>query len=84
MMRDPWQRVEVQLFIDGKLMGTQVAHHSRPDVSAAGWAKDEWHGYNFVVPGLATGTHEAQSLRAASKSQRRALHVAVVGRSDQV
>ena len=54
------QRVEVQLFIDGKLVGTQVAQHSRPDVSAAGWAKDEWHGYNFVVTGLSAGTHEAR------------------------
>ena len=57
---DPWRRVEVQLFIDGKLMATQVAHDSRPDVVAAGWAKDEWHGYNFVVSGLAPGAHEAR------------------------
>ena len=57
---DPWRRVEVQLFIDGKLLGTQVAHHSRPDVVAAGWSKDEWHGYNFVVSGLSAGTHEAR------------------------
>lgn len=57
---NPWQRVEVQLFIDGKLVGTQVAHLSRPDVSAAGWSKDEWHGYSFVVPGLSAGTHEAR------------------------
>jgi len=57
---DPWQRVEVQLFIDGKLMGTQVAQLSRPDVVAAGWSKDEWHGYSFEVTGLATGPHEAR------------------------
>ena len=57
---DPWRRVEVQLFIDGKLISTQVAHHSRPDVPAAGWSKDEWHGYNFLVQGLPTGTHEAR------------------------
>jgi|SRR5215213_2434566 len=56
---DPWRRVEVQLFIDGKLAGTQVAQLSRPDVVAAGWGKDEWHGYSFVVNGLITGTHEA-------------------------
>jgi hypothetical protein len=56
---DPWERVEVQLFIDGKLSGTQLANLSRPDVTAAGWSKDEWHGYNFAVPGLAAGTHEA-------------------------
>ena len=57
---EPWQRVEVQLFIDGKLHGSQVAELSRPDVSAAGWAKDEWHGYNFAVPELAPGEHEAR------------------------
>ena len=57
---DPWRRVEVQLFIDGKLVGTQPAQLSRPDVAAAGWAKDEWHGYNFVVNGLTAGTHEAR------------------------
>jgi hypothetical protein len=57
---EPWQRVEVQLFIDGKLYGSQVAQLSRPDVSAAGWAKDEWHGYNFEVRDLEPGNHEAR------------------------
>ncbi len=57
---DPWRRVEVQLFVDGKLVGTQVAQQSRPDVAAAGWSKDEWHGYNFVVTGLTAGAHEAR------------------------
>lgn len=57
---DPWRRVEVQLFVDGKLVGTQVAQQSRPDVMAAGWSKDEWHGYNFVVTGLTAGAHEAR------------------------
>ena len=57
---DPWRRVEVQLFIDGKLIGTQVAQLSRPDVVVAGWAKDEWHGYSFVVMDLPAGSHEAR------------------------
>jgi hypothetical protein len=57
---DPWRRVEVQLFVDGKLVGTQVAYLSRPDVVAAGWARDEWHGYSFVVPRLSSGVHEAR------------------------
>jgi hypothetical protein len=56
----PWDRVEVQLFIDGKLYGSQVAQLSRPDVAAAGWAKDEWHGYNFPLPMLDAGNHEAR------------------------
>jgi len=57
---DPWRRVEVQLFVDGKFVGTTVAQLSRPDVMAAGWAKDEWHGYEFVVTGLTEGMHEAK------------------------
>ena len=57
---DPWRRVEVQLFIDGKFVGTQVAQLSRPDVVGAGWGKDEWHGYSFVVNGLGEGMHEAK------------------------
>jgi len=56
----PWDRVEVQLFIDGKLYGSQVAQLSRPDVAAAGWARDEWHGYNFPLAVLAPGNHEAR------------------------
>ena len=57
---DPWRRVEVQLFIDGKLAGMQVAQLSRPDVHDAGWSKDEWHGYSFVLNDLAAGAHEAR------------------------
>ena len=56
---DPWQRVEVQLFVDGKFAGTQLAQLSRPDVAAAGWSKDEWHGYRFVL-NLGAGGHEAR------------------------
>lgn len=57
---DAWRRLEVQLFVDGKLFGTQVAQLSRPDVVTAKWGKDEWHGYNFVVNGLTAGRHEAR------------------------
>ncbi len=55
-----WERVEVQLFVDGKLQGSQVANLSRPDVAAAGWARDEWHGYSFQLPALPAGKHEAR------------------------
>ena len=57
---DPSQRVEVQLFIDGRFRNKQVATYSRPDIMAAGWAKDEWHGYVFVSPKLDAGIHEAR------------------------
>ena len=56
----PSQRLDVQLFVDGKLSAVQTANLSRPDVVAAGWAKDEWHGYNFALPSLTAGNHEAR------------------------
>lgn len=56
----PWDRVEVQLFIDGVFVATTLAHQARPDVAAAGWARDEWHGFEFEIPTLAVGTHEAR------------------------
>lgn len=57
---EPWARVEVQLFVDGRFTATTVANLSRPDVPAAGWAKDEWHGYVFSLPRLESGSHEAR------------------------
>ena len=56
----PWERVEVQLFVDGKFVSSAIADQPRPDVSAAGWAKDQWHGYNFRLPPLSLRTHEAR------------------------
>jgi hypothetical protein len=72
---DPWQRVEVQLFIDGKFVGTQVAQLSRPDVAAAGWAKDEWHGYSFVVNGFGGGMHEARVYALHRSGERYSLRM---------
>ncbi len=72
---DPWRRVEVQLFVDGKLVGTQVAQLSRPDVVAAGWAKDEWHGYSFVVSGLSVGMHEARVYALHKSGERYTLRM---------
>ncbi len=74
---DAWERVEVQIFLDGRLTATQIANISRPDVSAAGWAKDEWHGYNFVLPALPAGEHEARvyALRASGGATRYTLQL---------
>jgi hypothetical protein len=73
----PWDRVEVQLFIDGKFFDTAAANLSRPDVSAAGWASDEWHGYSFVINSLNTGRHEARvyALRNSGNASRKSLQL---------
>lgn len=52
--------VEVQLYIDGAFAAAAVADLPRPDVSAAGEARDERCGYSFALPSLAAGEHEAR------------------------
>jgi hypothetical protein len=73
----PWERVEVQLFVDGKFFDTALANRSRPDVPAAGWALDEWHGYTFVVKSLNAGPHEARvyALRNSGNATRKSLQL---------
>ena len=56
----PWQRVEVQLFVDDKFVAARLADLSRPDVRDAGWAQDEWHGYNFPLDHFEPGLHFAK------------------------
>jgi hypothetical protein len=73
----PWDRVQVQLFIDGQFIAAGTANLSRPDVVAAGWAKDGWHGYLFPVAHLAEGPHEARVyvLHASGKGVRQSLQL---------
>jgi hypothetical protein len=56
----PWDRVRVQLFIDGRFWKQEVATHNRPDVFAAGWGNDPYHGYGFTTPKLPPGIHDAR------------------------
>lgn len=55
----PWERVELQLFIDDQFVTTGLANRSRPDVLAAGWSRDEWNGYRFELPSIKAGEHVA-------------------------
>ena len=73
----PWERVEVQLFVDGRFTATTVANLSRPDVPAAAWAKDEWHGYVFSLPRLESGAHEARvyALHGSGNGARKSLQL---------
>ena len=45
----PWERVEVQLFVDNKFVGAQTASLSRPDVLGAGWANRRMARLQFSV-----------------------------------
>jgi len=73
----PSDRVEVELFIDGKSAGRAVANESRPDVFAAGWSKDQWHGYTFRLPSLAPRYHEARvyALHDSGSGARKSLQL---------
>ena len=55
----PYERVEVQLYIDNSFVASRQANLSRPDVLAEGRALDEWCGFSFETPTLAAGHHEA-------------------------
>jgi hypothetical protein len=74
---NPWERVEIQLFIDGEFVASQRASLSRPDVLAAGWSRDEWHGFEFEVPSLAPGQHQAQvyAVHVTANGNRRTLQL---------
>ena len=73
----PYQRVPVQLFINGQFVAATVADLSRPDVSAAGWADDAWHGYTFTLPSLPQGRHEARiyALHDSGNGKRKSLQL---------
>ena len=75
--QSPWDRVEVQLFIDGQFIQSGTANLSRPDVAQAGWAKDEWHGYVFPLSKLDAGNHEARvyAMHESSADTRRTLQL---------
>jgi hypothetical protein len=73
----PWDRVKLQLFIDGNFVADGLANLSRPDVVTAGWSKDEWHGYAFPAPRLSVGIHEAHvyAVHASGNGSRQTLQL---------
>ena len=73
----PWERVEIQLFVDGRFIAAGIANQSRPDVSAAGWAKDPWHGYVFTLTSVPAGIHEARvyALHESGGGMRKSLQL---------
>ncbi len=61
----PEKSLEVQLFIDGKFIASQLASQQRADLVAAGATSRPHHGFTFSLPPLPPnggngGKHEAQ------------------------
>ena len=50
--RAPEDRLEVQLFMDGKFVADKVADELRDDLVSAGAAVNSRHGFSFIVPEL--------------------------------
>ena len=71
----PGERVQVQLYVDGRFVAHQLATLPRPDVLAAGRSTDEHCGYLFPLPPLPAGEHEARvyALHAPASSDYRTL-----------
>ncbi len=73
----PGERVEVQLYIDGRFADSRAADSPRPDLVAAGVAEDERHSFFFYTPPLEPGEHEARvyAVHRGREGNRRALHL---------
>lgn len=73
----PDARVEVQLYIDGRFVESREADRPRPDLVAAGVARDERHSFFFYTPPLQPGAHEARvyAVHRSREGNRRALHL---------
>ena len=74
---EPETHVEVQLYIDGRFVGNRLADVPRPDVLAAGRARDERHGFVFDTPPLSAGQHEARvyAVHQSGSEERRTLQL---------
>jgi len=73
---DPGRRVEVHLYLDGRLAAAAAADAPRPDVLARGLAADERHGFVFLLdPPPPPGEHEARvyAVHASNEGRRRTL-----------
>ena len=73
-------RVEVQLYIDGNFVADTLANKFRPDVHAAQRAQDDWHGFVFNTPRLATGEHEARVYAVHASGAGARLTLQLIGR----
>jgi hypothetical protein len=76
----PSERVEVQLYVDGRFVAGRTADQPRPDVAAAGHARDERCGYSFKLPPLAPGPHEARVYAAHAVGAGSYLTLQLTGR----
>ncbi|MFN2453083.1 MAG: hypothetical protein ABR577_02565 [Pyrinomonadaceae bacterium] len=56
----PFARVETQLYVDDRFIAASPASLSRPGLTTAGLARDEWHGFNFDLSSLNAGSHIAR------------------------
>jgi hypothetical protein len=56
----PDEYVEVEVYVDGRYSGRDLAAGPRPDIVAAGWSKNPYHGYAVWMSKLPPGKHEVR------------------------
>lgn len=77
----PDARVEVQLYIDGRVAASARADRERRDVYEAGRAADERHGFSFDTPAaLRPGEHEARVYAAHESDEGARRTLQLIGR----
>jgi hypothetical protein len=72
--------VPVQLFIDGQFAGATESVRPRPDIVAAGLARESTHGFSFAVPPLEKGWHEAIVYAVFVRSDKGTVTLSPVGK----
>ena len=72
---EPERRVEVQLYLDGRLAASAEASEPRPDVAASGLAPGAGYGFVFPLGPQAPGEHEARvyAVHVSGGGRRRTL-----------
>ena len=77
---DPSSRVEVHLYIDGHFIANTRTGRSRPDVVAAKRVKEAQSGFEFRLPPLDPGEHEARVYVVHRSADNARLTLQLLGR----
>ncbi|MFN0110619.1 MAG: hypothetical protein ACKVZH_17315 [Blastocatellia bacterium] len=86
--RTPTMALEVQLFVDGRFVASQLADRNREDLVSTGVTKTARHGFNFDSGqlNLSTGEHSVQvfAVRDAAGESKILLPVTTSPRALQI
>ncbi len=76
----PTQPVEVQLYIDNRLVETRLADSPRPDLKPGGLVESDKVGFMFLTPSLLSGAHEARVYAVRKSDTESGRSLRLIGR----